>query len=190
SSTRVCSSCGGNGKVIEQPCAKCNGSGKVRTTKSVSINIPAGIDDGQTLSVREQGDAGINGGPNGDLNITVSVRPDPIFRREGYDVWCEIPVTYSQAVFGDELTVPTIDGNVKYDMPEGTQPGTVFRLRTKGVQRLNGRGRGDQFVQVTIEVPKSLNKEQRESLKHFEATLNEHNYEKRKNFMDKLKDMF
>jgi molecular chaperone DnaJ len=188
--TRTCSRCGGKGKIIEQPCPKCSGSGRMRVAKKIVVDIPAGIDDGQTISLRGQGDNGINGGPPGDLNITISVRPDALFRREGYDIWCEIPITYTQAVFGDELTVPTIDGKVKYTIPEGTQPGTVFRLRGKGVQRLNGRGTGDQFVEVTVEVPKNLTKAQKDALKLFEESLTEKQYEKRKGFFDKIKDMF
>lgn len=190
STSRTCSRCSGRGKVVNDPCVKCGGNGRVRSEKTIEVNIPAGIDDGQTLSVRGQGDNGTNGGPAGDLNITVNVRPDTLFKRDGYDVWCEIPLTYTQAVFGDELIVPTIDGKVKYTIPEGTQPGTVFRLKGKGVQRLNGRGTGDQFVEVTIEVPKGLNKAQKDALRDFENTLNDKQYEKRKGFFDKLKDMF
>lgn len=188
SSTRPCTKCGGKGKIITDPCGKCSGSGRVRTSKSIEINIPAGVDDGVPLTVRGHGDDGINGGPAGDLTVTVNVRPDTLFKRDGYDLWCDIPVTYMQAVFGDELTVPTIDGKVKYDMPEGTQPGTVFRLKNKGVQRLNGRGTGDLFVQIVVEVPKGLNGKQKEALKAYENQLNDKNYEKRKGFFDKLKD--
>lgn len=164
-SSRPCSRCGGKGKIITNPCKKCNGNGRIRVTKKIEVSIPAGIDDGQTLAVRGQGDSGINGGPAGDLHVTVTVRPDTLFKRDGYDIWCEIPLTYMQAALGDELTVPTIDGKVKYTIPEGTQPGTVFRLRGKGVQNLNGRGRGDQYVEVTVEVPKGLSKAQKEDRK-------------------------
>lgn len=189
--TKTCPKCGGKGKVITHPCHKCSGNGKVRNTTKINISIPAGIDDGQTLAVRGQGDGGINGGPSGDLNVTINVRPDPLFKRDGYDIWCEIPLTYAQAVLGDELIVPTIDGKVKYTIAEGTQPGAVVRLRGKGVQNLNGRGRGDQYVQVTIEVPKGLNKDQKEAIKKFDALLtDDKQYEKRKGFFDKLKDMF
>ena len=191
STTRTCSRCSGKGQVITDPCKKCSGSGRVRVSRKIEVNIPAGIDDGQTISIRGQGDSGINGGPAGDLNVTVTVRPDTLFRRDGYDIWCEIPVTYSQAVFGDELVVPTIDGKVKYTIPEGTQPGTVFRLKGKGVSNLNGRGRGDQYVEVSVEVPKNLNKAQKDALKSFDSLMNdEKQYEKRRGFFDKLKDMF
>lgn len=123
--------------------------------------------------------------------MTVTVRPDPLFKRDGYDIWCEMPLTFRQAALGDELTVPTIDGKVKYTIPEGTQPGTVFRLRGKGVQNLNGRGRGDQYVEVTVEVPKGLSKSQKEALRKFDETLTEEKqYTKRKGFFDNLKKKF
>ena len=190
-SSRPCSRCGGKGKIVTNPCKKCNGNGRIRVTKKIEVSIPAGIDDGQTLAVRGQGDSGINGGPAGDLHVTVSVRPDTLFKRDGYDIWCEIPLTYMQAALGDELTVPTIDGKVKYTIPEGTQPGTVFRLRGKGVQNLNGRGRGDQYVEVTVEVPKGLSKAQKDALKNFDRLLtDEKQYTKRKGFFDKVKEMF
>ena len=143
------------------------------------MNIPAGIDNGQTISLRGQGHAGSNGGPSGDLLITVMVRPHEIFRREGTSVFCEAPITFTQAVLGAELEIPTI--------PEGTQTGTVFRLRGKGIPVLNGRGRGDQYVTVTIETPRDLNREQKEALKKFSETLGEHNYEKRRSFFGKKK---
>ena len=189
-STRTCSRCNGTGKLIKNPCSKCSGSGRVRKSKKLMVDIPAGIDDGQTIAIRGKGDAGLNGGPAGDLNITVSVRPDPIFKRRGYDIWVEIPVTFAQAVLGDEITVPTIDGKVKYNLAEGTQPNTVFRLKGKGVQQLNARGRGDQYVEVSLEVPKNLSKQEKETLRKFDSQLNEKHYEKRKSFFDKLKDAF
>lgn len=187
---RTCSRCGGSGKVISHPCKACAGSGHTRADKTIEVSIPAGIAHGQTMTVREQGNAGRNGGPAGDLHIAVTVRPDPLFKRDGFNLWCEIPITYYQAVQGDEIIVPTIDGKVKYTIPPGTQPGTVFRLKTKGAQNLNGRGRGDQFVTVIVEVPKNLNQEQQDALKTFDAVLNEKNYEKRKSFFRKLKDSF
>lgn len=187
SSTRPCSRCGGKGKIIENPCPTCNGQGRVQRRKKVIINVPAGIDNGQTLCVRGEGNCGTNGGPKGDLNVRITVRKDPIFERKGFDVWCEIPITYSQAVLGDELTVPTIDGNVKYSIPEGTQPGTVFRLRGKGIKKLQREGRGDQMVRVVIEVPKKLNKKQKDALLSFEKELTPSNYEKRTSFFDKIK---
>ena len=186
-SSRPCQRCRGTGKIIHQPCADCGGSGAVRKRKTIKVTIPAGIDHGQTISLRGQGNAGKNGGPAGDLLITVMVRPHELFRREGYDVFCEAPITFSQAVLGAKLKIPTIDDSVEYSIPEGTQTGTVFRLRGKGIPVLNGRGRGDQYVTVVIETPRGLNREQKEALKKFSETLGEKNYEKRKSFLDFLR---
>ena len=180
-----CRKCGGTGRLIHQPCPDCRGSGAVRKRKTIKVTIPAGIDHGQTISLRGQGNAGKNGGPAGDLLITVMVQPHELFRRDGVDVFCEAPITFTQAVLGAELEIPTIDGKVKYSIPEGTQTGTVFRLKGKGIPVLNGRGRGDQYVTVTIETPRSLNKEQKEALRKFSETLGENNYEKRKSFFKK-----
>ena len=180
-----CRKCGGTGRLIHQPCPDCRGTGAVRKRKTIKVNIPAGIDHGQTISLRGQGNAGKNGGPAGDLLITVMVQPHELFRRDGVDVFCEAPITFAQAVLGAELEIPTIDGKVKYSIPEGTQTGTVFRLKGKGIPVLNGRGRGDQYVTVTIETPRNLNKEQKEALRRFSETLGESNYEKRKSFFKK-----
>ena len=162
-----CPKCGGKGRIIHQPCKDCRGSGMVRKKKTIQASIPAGIDNGQTISIRGQGNAGKNGGPAGDLLITITVRPHELFRREGTSVLCEAPITFTQAVLGAELEIPTIDGKVKYTLPEGTQSGTTFRLKGKGIPSINGRGRGDQYVTVYIETPKNLNKEQKEALKKF-----------------------
>ncbi len=186
-SQSVCPKCGGTGKIIHQPCPDCGGRGAVRKRKTIKVSIPAGIDDGQTISLRGQGHAGRNGGSSGDLLITIMVRPHEIFRREGTAVFCEAPITFTQAVLGGELEIPTIDGKVKYAIPEGTQTGTVFRLKGKGIPVLNGRGRGDQYVTVTIETPRNLNKEQREALRRFSETLGENNYEKQKSFFKKFR---
>ncbi|MGN0173179.1 MAG: molecular chaperone DnaJ [Acutalibacteraceae bacterium] len=187
---RTCSTCGGTGKIIEHPCEKCSGKGRVRITREQTVNIPAGIDDMQMLNVRGQGDAGVNGGPNGDLRIEVSVRPHPIFERNGFDVYCEIPVTFVQAALGAEINVPTLDGKVKLKIHEGTQPGDEFKLTGKGIKRLNSTGKGNQYVKINIEVPKNLSKEQKDLLEKFDSKCDEKNYKKRKNFFDKLKDMF
>lgn len=190
SQTKTCSRCGGKGKIIDNPCPKCSGQGRVRVVSTQEVNIPAGIDDGQTLQMSGRGDAGTNGGPAGNLNVSVTVRPDPIFERDGFDIWTEIPITYTQATLGDEITVPTIDGKVQYTVPEGTQTGSVFRLKERGVKKLQRSGRGDQYVKVTVEVPSSLTKAQKELLKQFEASLDDKNYKKRKTFFDKIKDSF
>ena len=184
-SSAPCTKCGGTGRIIHQPCPDCRGQGAVRKRRSIKVTIPAGIDDGQTISLRGQGHAGKNGGPNGDLLINIMVQPHELFHREGTSVFCEAPITYAQAVLGGTLEIPTIDGKVKYDIPEGTQTGSVFRLRGKGIPVLNGRGRGDQYVTVTIETPKNLNKEQKEALKKFSDLLGESNYEKHRSFFKK-----
>ncbi len=187
---RPCTKCGGKGKIIANPCPRCSGNGRIRVTKQQNIHIPAGIDDGQVLNVRGQGDAGINGGPAGDLHVNISVRPHPIFERDGFDVYCEVPITFVQAALGDEITVPTLDGKVKFRIHEGTQPGDEFKLASKGIQRLNGAGRGNQYVKVMVEVPKNLTGEQKELLKAFGEKTGSGNYKKSKGFFDKLKDMF
>ena len=176
---RVCPKCSGKGKIITNPCKKCGGNGQVRNTKKLDVTIPAGVDDGQIFTLRGQGDAGANGGPSGDVLVNIYVRPHPLFKREGNHIFCEIPITYAQAVLGDELTVPTIDGKVKYKIPEGTQPSTTFRLKGKGVKNINGSNRGDQYVTVTVEVPRNINKKQKELLKQFDSTLTDSSYEKR-----------
>ena len=186
-SQTVCPKCRGKGQIIHQPCPDCRGAGAVRKRRTIQVNIPAGIDNGQTISLRGQGHSGKNGGPAGDLLITDMVRPHEIFRRDGTAVFCEAPITFTQAVLGGTLEIPTIDGKVKYDIPEGTQTGTVFRLRGKGIPVLNGRGRGDQYVTVNIETPRNLNREQKEALKKFSESLGEGNYEKHKNFFGKKK---
>ena len=184
--TQTCPKCGGRGKIIHHPYPKCRGVGTERRSRTIKAAIPAGIDNGQTISLRGQGHAGRNGGPAGDLHITVTVRPHEIFRREGNSVLCEAPISFVQAALGAEMEIPTIDGKVQYSIPEGTQSGTVFRLRGKGIPNLNGKGRGDQFVTVYVETPRNLTAEQREALKKFGETLGETNYgEERKGFFGK-----
>ena len=185
--TSPCGRCGGKGKIIHQPCSDCKGTGSVRKRKTIKASIPAGIDNGQTISIRGQGHAGKNGGPAGDLLITITVKPHDLFRREGTSVLCDAPITFAQAVLGAELEIPTIDGKVKYDLPEGTQSGTTFRLKGKGIPSINGRGRGDQYVTVYIETPKNLNKEQKEALKKFAEAVGDTNYEERRKFFKKFK---
>jgi len=185
--TSPCGRCGGKGKIIHQPCPDCHGTGSVRKRKTIKASIPAGIDNGQTISIRGQGHTGKNGGPAGDLLITVTVKPHELFRREGTSVLCDAPITFAQAVLGAELEIPTIDGKVKYDLPEGTQSGTTFRLKGKGIPSINGRGRGDQYVTVYIETPKNLNKEQKEALKKFAEAVGDTNYEERRKFFKKFK---
>ena len=173
SSTAPCSRCRGTGKIIHTPCKACGGSGSVKKTKRVTVSIPAGIDDGQAISLRGQGNAGKNGGPAGDLIVAVHVKPHPQFHRDGTTVLYEQPVTFYQAVMGAELEIPTIDGKVKYNLPAGTQTGTTFRLRGKGIPELRGRGRGDQYVTVRVQVPTSLTAEQKEALHAFGEAMGE-----------------
>lgn len=184
----ACPNCRGTGKIIKNPCSKCGGAGRVRKTRKFKVNIPAGIDEGQSIQQRGQGNAGVNGGPAGDLFVTVSIRPHPIFRREGQNVYVEIPISFAQAALGDTLQVPTIDGRVEYKVPEGTQTGTVFRMKSKGIQNVNGRGRGDQYVRVNIEVPKNLSEKQKKLLREFEDSATDQNHSARKGFWDKVKD--
>lgn len=169
--TSDCPRCNGRGKIIHQPCKVCHGAGAVRRQKTVNVNVPSGIDDGQTISLRGQGSVGANNGPAGDLLITVTIRPHELFVREGTSVLFEMPVSVTQAILGAELEVPTLDGKVKYSIPEGTQSGTVFRLRGKGIPFLHGSGRGDQYVTVTVEIPKGLNSEQRELVQKLSEAL-------------------
>ncbi|MFI3325279.1 MAG: molecular chaperone DnaJ [Clostridia bacterium] len=189
-SATTCDKCRGTGKIIEQSCKTCDGKGRVRRTKTIEVSIPAGIDDEQVLNVSGRGNAGVNGGPNGDLRVYVTVRPHAIFQRKGNDVWCELPITLTQACLGDEVIVPTLDGKVSYSIHEGTQPGDVFKLKGKGIPSVHGRGKGDQYVQVVVEIPKNLSKKQKDILREFDDKMEEKNYQKRKNFFGKIKDLF
>lgn len=168
-----CNKCRGTGKIIHQPCKTCRGMGNIRRQHKINVTIPAGIDDGQAISQRGKGNAGINGGPSGDLLVSVIVRPHSKFERDGNSVLLELPITYAQATLGAEIEVPTLDGNVKMTIPEGTQPGAVFRLRGKGIPYLRGSGRGDQFITVTLAVPKNLTSSQKELLRQFAASMGE-----------------
>ena len=181
----TCPHCNGTGKQIKEPCRDCRGTGKVRVAKTVEIDIPAGIDDTQTMQMSGHGEAGERGGPNGDLLITIRVRPHAIFERRDNDIYLNMPITFVQAALGATLTVPTLDGIVEYDIPEGTQSGTRFRLRGKGVPFIRGKGRGDQYVTVTVEVPKNLSSRQKELLKEFDE---DKNYKQKKSFAEKMKE--
>lgn len=188
--SRQCDRCRGKGKIIDTPCSTCSGTGQTRNKNSIEITVPAGIDEGQILNVGGRGNAGKNRGPAGDLHVIIGVRPHPIFERKGDDVWCEIPLTFAQAALGAEVVVPTLDGKVKYSVHEGTQPNDIFKFKGKGIQHINGRGRGDQYVTVTIEVPKNLSSKQKEILRDFDKQASDKNYQKRKGFFEKIKDIF
>jgi len=169
-STADCPKCNGRGKIIHQPCDKCKGLGMVRRNRTIKVSIPGGIDNGQTISMRGQGSAGVNGGEVGDLFVTVSVKRHEFFEREGTAVLLSLPISFVQAALGAELEVPTLDGKVKYNVPAGTQTGTVFRLKNKGIQNLRGSGRGDQYITVNVKTPTSLTAEQKDLLiKYAEA---------------------
>jgi len=166
-STADCPKCNGRGKIIHQPCEKCKGLGMVRRNRTIKVSIPGGIDNGQTISMRGQGSAGVNGGEAGDLFVTVSVKRHEFFEREGTSVLLNLPISFVQATLGADLEVPTLDGKVKYSVPAGTQTGAVFRLKNKGIQNLRGSGRGDQYITVNVTVPTSLNTEQKDLLIKF-----------------------
>ncbi len=166
-STSPCSRCGGSGKIIHTPCSKCRGAGTVRAQKTLNVTIPAGIDNGETISLRGQGNAGKNGGPAGDLLIVVQVRPSSIFQREGTNLYSTISLNFVQAALGTEVEVETLDGPVSLNIPEGTQTGAVFRLRNKGVPSVRTGNRGDLYVTVNLETPKNLSSKQKELLREF-----------------------
>ncbi len=187
---RTCDACRGTGKIIKTPCPSCKGAGATRKQKKIDVNIPGGIDTGQRISVRGQGNAGKNGGPAGDIILTVTVMPHPIFKRQGDNILCEIPITFSEAALGAEIEVPTLDGEIKYTIPEGTQNGATFRIKEKGMTRLGTRQRGDLIIKVRVEVPKNLTPKQKELLKEFEASLGEKNHKEKKSFIDKIKSHF
>lgn len=188
-SSTTCPSCNGRGKVIKTPCNTCKGKGKVRRTKRVKVKIPAGVDAGQSVRVRGEGCVGSNGGVNGDLLVEIYIKRHPIFTREDYDVLCEVPITFTQAALGAEIEVPTLDGRVKFDLPEGTQTGKEFVLRDKGIPEVgNPRRRGSHRFTVVVETPAHLTKEQKDLLRQLDGTMDE--TPKRKKFIDTLKDFF
>ena len=186
--SRTCETCHGEGKTIKDPCSACGGRGKVRKSRKIKVDIPAGIDHGQTISLRGEGDKGSKGGPAGDLFINVTIKPHSLFRREGNNVLCDVPITFVQATLGCDIEVPTIDGKIRYHIPEGTQTDTVFRMKGKGIPSLRGFGRGDQLVKVIVEVPKNLNQKQKDLLIAFDKEVGGGSYKKSKTFFEKLKD--
>ena len=187
---RPCEQCHGEGRTIESHCTVCQGSGKVRKKKKIKVNIPAGVDNGSIISVAGEGAPGEKGGPPGDLYVVINVKPHQLFERDGNDIVCEVPITFVQATLGDTIEVPTLDGRVKHKIPEGTQSGTVFRLKGRGVPNVRGFGKGDQYVKIIVEIPKNLTEEQKDLLRKFAAGGNEDSHEQRKTFFGKVKDMF
>ena len=188
---RTCSTCGGTGKVISDKCTACGGVGRVRKRRTASVKVPAGIDNGQTIVLGGQGEPGRNGGPNGDLYIQVTVRPHKLFRREGVDLHLELPISFTQAALGAEIDVPTLGGGkTSFHIPEGTQNDAEYRIKGQGVQQLRGSYRGDLVLHVRVEVPRKLNEKQKELLRQFEEATTGKEYEGRKSFLDKMKDIF
>ncbi len=194
STQKSCPKCQGKGKIIENPCVKCHGTGRTSSKVNVEVNIPAGIDNRQVFSISGAGNSGVNGGPRGDLKVVVMVRPHPFFEREGYNVWLEQHISFTQAALGDNIRIPTLDGDVKFDIPPGTQSDTVFSMKGKGIQSVNGRGRGDQLVKIIVDTPKNLTQRQRDLLMELETELGvkrgapANSGKKKESFFDKFKN--
>ncbi|MFL5345284.1 MAG: molecular chaperone DnaJ [Hyalangium sp.] len=188
--SRACSDCNGTGAVIPDPCSKCRGSGKVASEEVLEVNIPAGVDNGTRVRLSGMGEPGDRGGPAGDLYVTVIVREHPLFQREDYEVFCEVPISFTQAALGAKIDVPTLDGKVKMTIPTGTQSGKVFRLKGKGVPHLHSQQRGDQHVRVIVETPTELSAKQRELLEKFAELSGEESHPQSKTFFDKVKELF
>lgn len=189
-SVTTCDQCGGSGKIIEEPCPDCKGQGKIRKTVTISVDIPAGVDNESVIPIRGQGEPGINGGPTGDLYIVLQVKPHKVFKRSGADLYLEIPISFDQAALGAEIIVPTLDGKVSYKVPAGTQPGTTFRLKDKGVKYLKREAKGDLYVKVNLEVPTKLNHKQKKAIEDMGKVVTEECYQKRNSFKEKFKEFF
>jgi molecular chaperone DnaJ len=187
---RPCSQCGGSGKVITDPCLNCKGTGAVEAESQLTVKVPPGVDSGVRLKLMGEGEPGENGGPNGDLYVTVHVKEHPIFSREDTEVLCEVPISFTQAALGATIDVPTLDGKVKMKIPGGTQTGKVFRLKGKGIPALSGYGRGDQHVRVVIETPTNLSREQRDLLERFASLSGENTNPQSQSFFSKVKELF
>jgi molecular chaperone DnaJ len=191
STIRTCDTCNGTGKIIKEVCADCKGRGRISRTKRLSVNIPAGIDNGQSINLRGEGEAGFRGGPSGDLYVTIAVKPHKLFKRKAYDLLMDMGIPFTTAALGGEITVPTLSGSVKYTVPEGTQPGTVFRLREQGITRLHSSSKGDLYVTLRVDIPKRLNDEQKELMvrlaQSFGDNVPEQKPSGRKGFFDKGK---
>ena len=188
-STATCDACRGNGKIIKKPCGNCRSTGFIKVNKTLSVNIPAGIDDGERIALRSQGCDGKNGGPAGDLIIQISVKEHAYFEREGVNIFCEVPITVSEAVLGAEIEVPTLDGNQKFIIPEGTQTGTQFVVKQKGIPYVNSQNRrGDLYFTVVVEIPKGLTEKQKDAMRSFAEACNDNVYVKKKSFFKKIFD--
>ncbi len=188
--TKTCDRCNGTGKFVTEPCPECNGQGQVKRRRKVSVNIPAGVRDGSKLRIRGEGEAGKNGGPAGDLYVVVNVQEHEVFERDRDNIICEVPISFVQATLGDKITVPTLDGKVQFEIPEGTQPGDSFRLKDKGIPHLNSRGRGDQIIKAKVIIPEELDKEQKELLTEFAEMSGDEINPEQKGFWQKIKGLF
>jgi len=182
----TCSACNGAGTIVEKPCKDCNGSGRVRRERKLKVKVPAGVDNGSRLRMAGEGEGGINGGPPGDLYIYISVKPHKIFKRNGDDIICDFSITFAQAALGAEAEVPTLEGNAKMTIPEGTQTGTTFRMRGRGFPKLRGYGKGDQLVKVKVVTPTHLSEEQKDILRQLDTSLPKENGEEKKKFFGKI----
>ena len=185
---QTCSACRGKGKIILSPCKNCKGAGYVKLTKNMTVTIPEGIGEGQRVVLRGQGSAGRNGGANGDLVIEVHIRPHAFFEREGNHIYCDIPISFTEAALGADIEIPTLEGKQSYHIPDGTQPGTAFTLRGKGVPDLHSKRRGDLIITVNVEVPKNLSSEQKKILQEFAKASGKEASDKRSGFLKKLFD--
>ena len=189
-SVSPCPDCNGTGQINESPCTDCGGTGRVRDTVKITVNIPAGVDNDSVIPIRGQGEPGINGGPDGDLYIVLNVRPHKLFERRGQDLWLEIPISFDQAALGDEIVVPTLEEKVSYKVPAGTQPGTVFRLKGKGIKSVRGNRKGDLYVKVTLEVPTKLNGKQKKAIQAMRDAVTDECYHKKSGFMKSIREFF
>lgn len=189
-SASTCPSCHGTGSIIETPCEDCRGRGKIRKKVKLSVSIPAGVDNDSIITLRGQGEAGENGSSSGDLYIIVRVRPHKLYKRAGQDIQIEIPITFEQAALGDEIIVPALDEKLKYKIPAGTQPNTVFRLKGKGLPSPRHYGKGDLYVKVTLEVPTKLSGKQKKAIKKLSEELGSECYKHKNSFLENLKELF
>lgn len=187
---RTCPTCGGAGKIVKDKCQSCNGTGRVRRKRNIKLRIPAGIQDGTNMVKRGEGEPGLRGGPAGDLYINVTVKPHKLFKRSGNDILLEMPISITQATLGAEIDVPTLEKPVKQRIPEGTQNGTQFRIRGQGFPSLRGGAKGDLVLTVTVEIPRRLNERQKDLLRQLDESMGGKEYEGRKSFAEKLKDIF
>lgn len=187
---RVCNTCSGRGVQIKEKCGTCHGSGKVKKTRTINVKIPAGVDDGAQLRVSGEGESGTKGGPPGDLYIVIRVKQHEYFDRENDDIYCEVPLTFVQAALGDEVEVPTLTDKVRLKIPSGTQSGTYFRLKGKGIPHLRGYGQGDQHVKVVVVTPTSLNEEQKDLLREFARRSGEDTHEQQSGIFERMRRAF